>query len=547
MNLLSNWMSQPDWLQGRSHRRESVVVDGDRAWALFCACADGCDEQVENLIAEDRDLIYAQIWYQQPIDLAIREGHLSVVKTLLVADEQRRLGSRVYHSHHYRMNIGEIERRGHLGLAGYLHNYARSLVPDYDDEIERLGRLPRDGNPEDILAAVSSNPILVDRTDGQGRTMLHLAIENQDFLSIVKTIDAGASITATTVGGATPMDCAVNFFPAAIPVLIDYKIQATPAALVALGMTDALRARLTANPEIANAADPFGVRPLARAARHRNSEVAKLLIEFGADPNLPGPDSAHGDALYIATEHWDHATMELLLSAGANPNAEVDSSGCCLSLLVDHERWGNHPAREAHDALTQFGAFIPPYAMTHGERLHFLQASNPTKILSEYDGGWSEMHHHLATVEELDLYVARVGNAKIAALWSDIQYANIRTPDYTHRLVHHGMDINRRDWLGRTLLHAAAADGDIPRAELLLSLGAELDPVCVHSRTTPIAYAARLGEVEMVRWLIDQGASIRPDTVDWGQPVECVRGWRLDPHNSGKSIERFAEVINVLG
>ncbi len=157
------------------------------------------------------------------------------------------------------------------------------------------------------------------------------------------------------------------------------------------------------------------------------------------------------------------------------------------------------------------------------------------------------MHHHLATVEELDLYVARVGNTKIAALWSDIQYANIRTPDYTQRLVHHGMDINRRDWLGRTLLHAAAADGDIPRAELLLSLGAELDPVCVHSRTTPIAYAARLGEVEMVRWLIDQGASIRPDTVDWGQPVECVRGWRLNPPNSGKSIERFAEVINVLG
>ena len=61
---------------------------------------------------------------------------------MLVADQQRRLESHVYHNHHYRTNIGEIERRGHLGLAGYLRNYARSLVPDYDDEIASLERLP---------------------------------------------------------------------------------------------------------------------------------------------------------------------------------------------------------------------------------------------------------------------------------------------------------------------------------------------------------------------------------------------------------------------
>ena len=75
-DLPSRPMTKPYWLEGEKLRREGVLVDGDLAWELFCACADGDDDQVRALLEKDRKLMHAQLWYCKPIDLALRHGLL---------------------------------------------------------------------------------------------------------------------------------------------------------------------------------------------------------------------------------------------------------------------------------------------------------------------------------------------------------------------------------------------------------------------------------------------------------------------------------------
>lgn len=281
-------------------------------------------------------------------------------------------------------------------------------------------------------------------------------------------------------------------------------------------MGDDIRHMLDRVPGAVNDLDSFGFRPITLAAKRRHHEVVRLLLQHGADPNLPAPNNAHGHALFIATEQCDHTTMKLLLEAGASPNAEIDLSGCCLSTLVDHRKWGNHPVRRAYELLMEYGAFDPPWAMDEQQQLEFLRNESPERILMNHDGGWADFHHQLVSVEALDLYVDRVGNDLIKSYSWD---TSVFSEEYTRRLVHYGMDVNRRDWLGRTHLHTVAARGDVRGAELLLEFGAEIDPVDVEWSTTPLGYAAKKGHVNMAKWLLDRGASKAPVTDrDWAQP-----------------------------
>ena len=104
-------MSQPWFMQGREYRRDGVTVNGDDAWELFCASADGDLDKARRLIDGDPNIVHAQIWYAKPIDVAMREGHLEIMKVMLDADEQR-----WFFDHtgdwRYITTVNEMRRRG---------------------------------------------------------------------------------------------------------------------------------------------------------------------------------------------------------------------------------------------------------------------------------------------------------------------------------------------------------------------------------------------------------------------------------------------------
>ena len=557
-------------MKGREYRRDGVpeyvvdgsswppkAVNGDDAWALFCASADGDLDQARRLIEGDPNLVHAQIWYAKPIDVAMREGHLEIMKLMLDADEQRWLFD---HTREwcYRTTESELQRRGFEELVEYRNSWKTSLAPNYRPEFERLRELLKGDKATSwkeeelsnakVLAAVDADRTLLQATGRRGLTLLHVAIEAQNLVIVTALLERGAPLDAKTVHNWTPMDYAVDCLPAAIPLLLHRGGEPTLQAMIARGLTTDLRTRLEADASDINKLGFRDRTSLTLATRLRKTEIVKVLLEFGADPNRPIPNGPHGDALFIATENWHHDIMRLLLEAGANPNAELDSTGCCLSTLVDHKKWGNHPAREAYDLLIEHGAVDP-------DEMDF--AKLPLEVVEQvYPIHW------MKDVAEIESWAKHYGTDRLKDLWWGLGPHSRPGREAMEALVRHGHDVNRTDWWGRTLLQAEAAGGNLDRAKMLLDLGADMHSIDVQSHTNALGYAARNGQVAMVKFFLEQGADKNPDVPIWAKPLTYAKDFlkdhetryserghgqsRLNGHRTNQPASAYEEVIELL-
>jgi ankyrin repeat protein len=89
-----------------------------------------------------------------------------------------------------------------------------------------------------------------------------------------------------------------------------------------------------------------------------------------------------------------------------------------------------------------------------------------------------------------------------------------------------GLDPNRRNWLGITLLHWCAAKRDTGVADVWLESGADIKVVETEWSSTPLGWAAREGQTEMVSWLLAHGANPDlPQDGRWARPLEWVTRW----------------------
>src|SRR6267143_7002720 len=100
----------------------------------------------------------------------------------------------------------------------------------------------------------------------------------------------------------------------------------------AVGDQERVEQLLRKDAGLARRLDSARVSPLAYAAREGHLHIVRLLLEHGADPNLPEELAPDGLALYWACCKNHLEIAELLLQHGANPNAGVDSSECCLTI-----------------------------------------------------------------------------------------------------------------------------------------------------------------------------------------------------------------------
>ncbi len=90
-------------------------------------------------------------------------------------------------------------------------------------------------------------------------------------------------------------------------------------------------------------------------------DIVQLLLDHGADPNLPEEQFApKGKALYSAVYHGHYEIAKLLLERGAFPNPPVESSGDAL--WVSRE-W--RPDKRMEQLLLSYGA-TPTQERTRG-------------------------------------------------------------------------------------------------------------------------------------------------------------------------------------
>ena len=107
-------------------------------------------------------------------------------------------------------------------------------------------------------------------------------------------------------------------------------------ALAASGDANRLAERLSAQPDLANAAQPNRWTPLQSAACNGNLECVGLLISFGAD--VDAQSCNRQTALHCGAADGNAEIVSLLLGADANPNLE-DSKG---KTPLDWAIWNNH-------------------------------------------------------------------------------------------------------------------------------------------------------------------------------------------------------------
>jgi ankyrin repeat protein len=103
-----------------------------------------------------------------------------------------------------------------------------------------------------------------------------------------------------------------------------------------VGNAERVRALLDLNPSLVNqSSDDGSGTPLVHAADRGHLDVVRLLLERGADPNVPEEGNApHGRALYAAVYNRHFDAARLLLEHGASPNQEVESSADTPSIAI---------------------------------------------------------------------------------------------------------------------------------------------------------------------------------------------------------------------
>ena len=515
---------------------------GIDVWEMFRACAAGDVRTVEQLLAKDPSLVRSHYEYRTPLAFAVRENRPEVARLLLERGaDALALGDMV-----------ELARdRGLVEMERLLEDWFAN----------RYGASPRG---ESVAAAIrkrkigevrrllDDSPELLHAGDGRSSQPIHWAVMTRQLDVIDELLARGADINARRQDGARPIHLANGDYHYRgwrdVPKYVRTTPNAVYAHLVArgadvdLGMAAAtgdirrVRALIDGDPSLVNRVSEYNSyyigcgAPIKNAAAGGHMEIVKLLLERGADPNLPEEGIApRGHALHSAVFNGHHAIAKLLLEHGADPDAEVESSADVVGIAIMRGDLRMIELLASHGATWVIG-------MRMGRGLTYRKITatgirRSVRILALY-GDVDAATPFLAANPELADDREALENAAGGGHEAFVRLLLRHRPDVARRvkvskpramaelLFAHGMDPNRPSWLHITPLHEFARHGDVRSAKLYLDHGADVNAREEESRSTPLAWAARFGQMAMVKLLLRRGATpAHPDDPPWATPL----------------------------
>ena len=241
---------------------------------------------------------------------------------------------------------------------------------------------------------------------------------------------------------------------------------------------------------------------LVQAARDRDAASVRALLAEGADVNATQPDGT--TALHWAA-HWDDLdTADLLIRRDANVNAMNELGATPLWVSCVH---GGAPMIER---LLQAGADVNA-ALPSGETP--LMTAARTGIVEAVRA----LLNHGADVDAIEL-----SRGQTALMWAVAQ----RHTDVAGLLIQHGADVRARSSIRRVIVNTGTAGGD---AQFEGSMVVPED----RGGYTALLFAARHGDVESARLLLDAGADAN-DTAPTGTSALVVAA-----HGGHTALARF--------
>ena len=514
-------MIQPESLKSDEYQPWSRGRGVD-VWAMLCACILGDLATIKELVAQDPNLVECEYEYFKPIHFAVRENHRAVVDFLL----ERGAGPAFEAGDSL---LATARERGHTELAAL---FEANLKDRYHIAPEGgvVAAAIKARDVARVYALLQEQPELIHAADERGNQPIHWAVMTRQLRLIDYLLERGADINAVRPDGLRPIQLTNGDYHYRgwrdLPSIALQKHEVLIGYLLArgadydisiatkIGDLDRVHELLDGSPSLVNQVPAYsyytGV-PLRNAAAAGHLELVKLLLERGANPNQPEPGIApHGGALHAAIGGKHFAVVKLLLEHGANPNADVESSGNCVSMA----KFAGAP-QEMIDLIASYGGALRP-EMADLETLAAMLHANPQLRVRERLDDPPIMELILRYQPDI---LKRTADP--TPWWS---HGTPKTPEFARSLMERGLDANRRNWLGITLLYRCAAKGDIAMAAVCLEFGAEIDVIQTEWSSTPLGWAAREGKKEMVEWLLSKGANPNlPEDEPWALPVEWAK------------------------
>jgi ankyrin repeat protein len=371
-----------------------------------------------------------------------------------------------------------------------------------------------------VLAALSASASAQSaRIEADGTTVLHKAILADDLQQVTQLVRGGADVRAATRYGVTPLSLAV---------VNGNKV------VVDLLLTSG------ADP---NTTSGEGETVLMSASRAGHVEIVETLLARGADPNARERWRGQTALMWAAGENHPKV-VKTLLHHGANPNLVADAL----------EFWAMVPSEPATPKIVmpRGGMTALQYAARQGsfEAVRALVSAPGLDLNQQDPDGVTAL-----------LFATLNGHFDVAAL-----------------LVEKGADVTIADRFGRAVLFAAlqmnrpdreprpparSEDHVTPLrlARLALAQGADVNAVitgrlpnrCTQGcqpaaieGATPLWRAARNGDVDGVRLLLDAGANARAAARDGSTPLMMAAGVSWRDERAIATEEESIEVVRML-
>lgn len=511
---------------------ELESAEGAIVWNALTASGEGDVDALRRLVERDPRLSRAEYWYTPAIHFAVREGHLEAVQLLLDAGADPE-----WNGLHDGSLITMARDRGHAQIARLL-----------EETRDRRGRVLAGSDSHPLHAAITSedtkavrrlldaDPGLIDAGNEIGASPLHRAVGRGDLELAALLLERGADVHAVLSsarglsGGfytdLQPIDLAIwdgrgRGEPRMIRLLLEHGATRDLTVAAALGDIEYARQILDSEPARIRETRPSGRRPLSAAVEAGHADMARLLLQRGADPNWEEPTAPTGRSLQVASAAGKLDLVELLLSYGADPSGTVDSSGSAVTAAA---------TPEIRAVLMARGGTPDPYDtrwIDDNEELRRV-AADPTQTLRitaafpmvVSDGRRDRLERLLAV------------GLRVPPVLTGCQTYLLAHADMLRTLLAHGMSPDLMNWQRQTLLHhicrqpemrqwiSSGAGDAVEKAGILLDAGADIAARDEEYRSTPLAWAARTGAVEMVTFLLSRGAPVNlPDDEPWATPL----------------------------